>query len=164
MGNIKFSNPSELEERRLDIKIRERLVAEKLRQEREVEREKRARYESVQQELLSVEAVCRRRDRLKNKPTLAELNEQRVRLQKELRQKEMQTEKLKLIRREINEEIRENIGKLEDEVSRKDRDILELKHGLSVLQDEYQKLNLKQISYDKIRQRLVEFAIKEKED
>lgn len=154
MGNIKdIDNPLIMEERKMEIFYRKKLVLEEIEKEQNENLRNQADYNKTTAKLKKYEKIFNKSHR----NTLEHKNENKknlANLQTIVRNLEGELEKSEGSYHDKMIEIEDNLNSLQEELMNKAQKMLEAKDLLNSQKTLYQKLQIKQISYDKISEKL----------
>lgn len=164
MGELKdITNPIVLEERKLELKFRKKLVMKKMAYEEEKSKKTQIRYDKILQSLKEIEVKVQL---IKGSPAdkAASLKQFKNTLEVVRNEFKLQEEEKQRMQYQITfktEIIDENISKLMDDLMKKSQILLYVKSELQSVKVEYQKKELKNLAYAKLNQKFIE-SIKEK--
>ena len=164
MGELKdITNPIVLEERKLELKFRKKLVMKKMAYEEEKSKKTQIRYDKILQALKEIEVKVQL---IKGSPAdkAASLKQFKNTLEVVRNEFKLQEEEKQRMQYQITfktEIIDENISKLMDDLMKKSQILLYVKSELQSVKVEYQKKELKNLAYAKLNQKFIE-SIKEK--
>ena len=57
MGSVKFTNPAELEDKKLDLEIRKKIILKKMYKEKQIDVKMRVHYDKVKEQLQKEEEL-----------------------------------------------------------------------------------------------------------
>ena len=164
MGELKdITNPIVLEERKLELKFRKKLVMKKMAYEEEKSKKTQIRYDKILQALKEIEVKVQL---IKGSPAdkAASLKQFKNTLEVVRNEFKLQEEEKQRMQYQITfktEIIDENISKLMNDLMKKSQILLYVKSELQSVKVEYQKKELKNLAYAKLNQKFIE-SIKEK--
>ncbi|KRX09546.1 hypothetical protein PPERSA_12289 [Pseudocohnilembus persalinus] len=153
MGNNK-ADPQELQLRTLDMQIRAKYVIRNFKKEKAVASVKDNKYKKLIQQLKKEEENYKKRQSLKKKVDVKQLEKELVMYQNKQRQVLDDKDKLKIMQQERISEIMDNIQDLLEKLNMYTEKVVAGKLELQQKKEMYQQIALKEIAYDQIKDRI----------
>ncbi|KAL4479212.1 hypothetical protein ABPG72_011424 [Tetrahymena utriculariae] len=156
MGELKdIQNPIVLQERILDLEVRQRVVIKCTKKEEEKEVGKGPEYQKYLEKLKKQEEAFEKRQKFRKQgKDMTELTAKAGQLKLQQKKLEDEKEMLVIMQRERMEAIQENIGKLTDELMQMSEIVIKAKNIVDKERNDYQKLVIKQVAIDRLQEQV----------
>ncbi|EAS02452.2 EF-hand protein (macronuclear) [Tetrahymena thermophila SB210] len=156
MGELKdIQNPIVLQERILDLEVRQRVVIKCIKKEEEKEIGKGPEYQKYLEKLKKQEEVFEKRQKFRKQgKDMTELTAKAGQLKLQQKKLEDEKEMLVIMQRERMEAIQENIGKLTEELMQMSEIVIKAKNIVDKERNDYQKLVIKQVAIDRLQEQV----------
>ncbi|KAL4432622.1 hypothetical protein ABPG74_004915 [Tetrahymena malaccensis] len=156
MGELKdIQNPIVLQERILDLEVRQRVVIKCTKKEEEKEVGKGPEYQKYLERLKKQEEAFEKRQKFRKQgKDMTELTAKAGQLKLQQKKLEDEKEMLVIMQRERMQAIQENIGKLTDELMQMSEIVIKAKNIVDKERNDYQKLVIKQVAIDRLQEQV----------
>ena len=152
MGELKgVDNPIVLEERKMDLELRKKIVEKKMREEKKLGTQKQTRYDKVLKELQIWEEKWLQKQKLKKKPNMQEILQRKKELKSKLIDVQDEKDKFTMMTEERLSEIDDNINDLTQQLVEISATVIEAKNALGKYVCEYERLHLQSLAMERMQ-------------